>query len=195
MKILFLTSNVAKVSLAKERLSKYGIDVIHQPYEFIEARSLDLEVVARGKAQQAIDCLNDNFLIEDSGFYIEALKGFPGTFVKLAFDTLGDKRLTSLVKDELNNKAIVKSVLVYGNPKTKELKLFTGLYEGTIAPKPAGKNIRGWKVVRIFIPKGSDKTLAQLNKQQWQSFLDEFREHDHFEKFAQWITKNARTKK
>src|SRR3989344_4998638 len=107
----------------------------------------------------------------------------------MAFDFLGDKKTASLVSKEKNNRAYAKSILIYGNPKNGELKYFTGIYEGTIAKKPKGKNTRGWKILRIFIPKGWKKTLAQLNDSEWQEFLNTFRKNDHFEQFAKWISK------
>ncbi|MCL5090906.1 MAG: hypothetical protein M1514_02755 [Patescibacteria group bacterium] len=132
----------------------------------------------------------DPFLIEDSAFYIEALGGFPGTFIKMAFDTIGEEKITRLVSFEDNKKAHTKSVLVYGDPQTQEIKFFTGVYEGTVSSEPKGNNLRRWKVVKIFIPKGWQKTLAELNDDEWKKFLEEFRQGDHFEKFGQWYQKN-----
>jgi XTP/dITP diphosphohydrolase len=190
MKLKFITSNAAKVDLAKERLSRYNIDPIQETIELDENRSMEVEEVARYKAEQALKKLKEQFIIEDSAFYIESLGGFPGTYIKMAFDCLGDERIVSLVGKEKNKRAYTKSVLVYGDPKTGDLKFFIGIYEGTIAKVPKGTNMRGWKVVKIFIPKGWGKTLAELNDSEWQEFLNKFRKSDHFEQFAKWATKN-----
>ena len=40
----------------------------------------------------------------------------------------------------------------------------------------------------IVIPKNKDKTLAEMNDQEWQEFLDDFRQDDHFEKLGNWIS-------
>lgn len=45
----FITSNAAKVELARERLSRYRIEVIQQSLDLYEPRSLELEEVARQK--------------------------------------------------------------------------------------------------------------------------------------------------
>lgn len=191
MKLKFITSNAAKVDLAKERLSRYNIDPIQETIDLDENRSMDVEGVAKYKAEQALQKIKEPFIIEDSAFYIESLGGFPGTYIKMVFDCLGDERIASLVGKEKNKRAYMKGVLVYGNPETCELKFFTGIYEGTIAKIPKGINMRGWKILRIFIPKGWKKTLAQLNDREWQEFLNKFRENDHFEQFAKWITKTS----
>lgn len=189
MKVTFITSNTAKVELAKQRLSKYGIDVVQKNLDLSECRSLDVEEVALDKANQALKKSTQPFLVEDSAFYIKSLNGFPGTFINSTFDTLGERKITDLVKNEANKKAIIKSVLIFGDPKTKKLKLFTGIYEGYIAEKPKGVNKRGWKVVRIFIPKNGSKTLGQLNDAEWQGFLEDFRKNDHFDQFGRWFMK------
>lgn len=186
MKLKFVTSNAAKIDLAKERLSKYNIEPIQESAEMIENRSMEVKEVAEYKAMQALDKLTEPFLVEDSGFYIESLGGFPGTYVKMALDLLGDERITKLVRGEKNKQAYVKSVLVFGNPATKDLKSFSSIYEGKIAENPRGSTSRGWKVVRIFTPLGWDKTLAEMDDGEWQRFLDEFREDDHFEQFGKW---------
>lgn len=190
MKLKFITSNAAKVSLARERLSKYNIDPIQEVIELEENRSMEVEEVARHKAEQVLKKLKKPFIIEDSAFYIQSLGNFPGTYIKMVFDCLGDEKITSLVAKEKDKQAYIKSILVYGNPKTGDLKFFTGIYEGIIAKTPKGVNTRGWKIVRIFIPKGWKETLAELNDSEWQKFLNEFREKDHFEQFGRWAIRN-----
>lgn len=129
------------------------------------------------------------FIVEDSAFYIEALKGFPGTFVNTSFDTLGEERIVKLLNNEKNRRALIESVLVYGNSVTKKLTLFTSYYHGTISDKPRGLNTKGWKITRIFIPDGEKKTLAENNNKEWRLFLYKFENNDHFEKFGKWFSK------
>jgi XTP/dITP diphosphohydrolase len=191
MKIKFVTTNSAKVALAKERLAKYGISPVQESIELEENRSIDVENVALYKTKQALKKISEPFLIEDSAFYIECLSGFPGTFIKLAFDVLGEEKICKLVKDEENRKAYVKSVLVYGNPKTGKNKIFTGVFNGLVSDIPKGENSRGWKIVRLFIPKGSTKTLAEFDNSEWQKFLNDFQKNDHFEKFGKWISQTT----
>lgn len=189
MEILFITSNKAKVALANERLNRYGINVKQRKYDFKEIQSFDVDKVAIDKANQLKNTLKEEFLIEDSGFYVDALNGFPGTFSKHVFDLIGDERFLRLLDKRDSRKVIAKSVLAYYNPKTKDIKLFTGTYEGTLSTKPRGSNRRGWMVTRIFIPKGSTKTLAEINDTKWQKFSDEFRKNDHYEQFGKWISR------
>lgn len=190
MEIKFVTSNPAKVELARQRLAAYGIRVNQTAISVNESQDIEVEKVANYKAQQVMKKCDAPFIIEDSAFYIDALNGFPGTFVKMAFETLGEKNICSLIKGENNKHAFVKSILIYGNPQSGELREFTGIYEGTISDEPRGSNMRGWAVVGIFIPKGWNKTLAELDDNEWLEFLEEFRQGDHFEKFGKWLDNN-----
>ncbi len=129
--------------------------------------------------------------MEDSGFYIKALKGFPGPMIKLIMTTLGDERLTRILNPEDSKEVEVVSVAAYGDPATGEIKIFEGLYSGTIAEKPRGDIARGWLLTKIFIPRNGTKTLAELDDTEWAAFLEDFRKNDHFDKFGEWLSTKA----
>lgn len=194
MNLLFVTGNASKVALANERLRQYGIAVRQLKAKFVESRSLSVEEIAIEKAKQVMDSTTSPFIIEDSSFCIDALHGFPGTYVKMAFDTLGEARITKLLNPKESRKILIRSVLIYCDPIKGSMQKFMGHYEGILAQKPNGQMKRGWKTERIFIPKGWNKTLAQMTNNEWQIFLDEFRKGDHFEQFGLWIRKNNKQK-
>ncbi len=187
MELMFVTSNSSKVKLANERLGRYGITVLQVLKEVLEPQLFNVEEVAISKAEQLSKKLRRPFIVEDSGLYINKLNGFPGALMKPILDSIGGIGLLKLMENEKDRKILVKSVLVYCNPKTHTIKSFLGVYSGTLSKQQKGKNTRGWKVARIFVPKNSNKTLAMLNDQEWQKFLNEFRKKDHYESFGRWI--------
>lgn len=188
MKILFITSNPAKVTMSQERLAQYGITVEQRELPLYEIQSLDIQDVARSKADQAALATQEPFIIEDSAFYIPALHDFPGTLIKLVFDSLGEDRVTNLLKHGEDRSVLVVSQLIY-YVKGKSPQFFQGVYKGTLSDFPRGEHMRGWRVTRVFIPEGHTKTLAEMDDAEWQNFLDEFRANDHFEKFGRWLSK------
>ncbi len=188
MNIEFITSNPSKVKLAQERFDRYNITAIQRSLDLYEIQSLNVEEVALNKAKQALVILENEFIIEDSGFEIEALNNFPGALLKPIVESIGADKITLLLKEELNRNVLVKSVLVYGNPKTGEVKIFTGLYKGSIAIEARGEKTRGWKVTPIFIPDGFDHTLAEMEDIEWDKFLNSFRSNDHYEHFGQYFS-------
>lgn len=186
--ITFITSNPAKVKLAAERLEKYGISVGQTTLELEEIQSFDVAEVAEKKIQQAMSKLKDPFFVEDSGFYIKTLKGFPGPMIKSIMTALGDERVTKLVGPGEPRDVEVISVIAYGNPADGTIKTFQGSYLGTLAESPRGEETRGWLLSRIFIPHGWSQTLAELDETEWMRFLEDFRHNDHFDKLGKWLS-------
>jgi XTP/dITP diphosphohydrolase len=183
----FITSNPAKVKMGAERLAKYGVSVTQKSLELEEVQSFDVAEVAEKKIRQAMPQLKEPFFVEDSGFYVKALKGFPGPMIKSIMTALGDERVTKLVGPNDSREVEVVSVIAYGDPATGTIKTFQGLYLGTIAESPRGTESRGWLLSKIFIPHGWNQTLAELDDTEWQKFLDDFRHDDHFDKLGQWL--------
>ena len=63
----------------------------------IEPRSEDLEEIAKAKVIQAYEKVGHPCIAMDSGFYIEALGGFPKTFVNFALSTIGINGILKLM--------------------------------------------------------------------------------------------------
>jgi XTP/dITP diphosphohydrolase len=184
--IHFITSNPAKVKLAQQRFDPYKISVIQSSNSLTEIQSLDVNEVAQDKARQMIVAMDQPFIIEDSGLIIKALSNFPGALFKPIIDSIGPKKILKLLDENDSREITVISTLIFGNPHTEEIKIFTGSYSGTLSLSMQGENNRGWKVSPIFIPKGSSKTLAQMSETEWNLFLEDFKKDDHYEKFGEF---------
>ena len=190
--LTFITSNAAKVALAAERLRPYGVSVEQASLELEEVQSFDVVEVATNKARHAMSTLKSPFFVEDSGFYINALKGFPGPLIKPIIQTLGEDKLTGLVGPNESRDVEVLSVLVLANPIDGTINTFQGSYLGTLATQPRGDHTRGWLLSRLFIPQGWNATLAELNETEWGQFLDDFRQNDHFDKLGKWLSEQEK---
>jgi XTP/dITP diphosphohydrolase len=188
LKIIFVTSNKSKFDWAKRRLKKYSIELIQKELEIEEIREPDVEKVASDKAKSASNYIKDPFIMEDTGFYVKALNGFPSTYVKFAMGTLGTKGLLKLLEGEKNRKAIFKSALVF-REKNKE-HLFLCEDKGTMSYTAKGTNSKGFNdLFTIFIPEGFTKTLAEMNKKEFLKYEKGIENHDHYCKFGNWLAK------
>ncbi|MDE1869540.1 MAG: hypothetical protein KGH71_00960 [Candidatus Micrarchaeota archaeon] len=187
--LLFITTNEWKVGFANRRLNKYGIKVKRHSARLIEPQEIDARDVAVHKAQQILASMKKPFIVEDTGLYVKALSGFPGAFIKPILDTIGDAKFLELMRGQKRRDATIRSILVYGNPKRGELKVFTGECPGRLALYPKGKLYNGWTLSKIFIPYKKNKTLAQLNKAEYLDFISMLEKNDHYEKFGKWITR------
>ncbi|MGH8882400.1 MAG: non-canonical purine NTP pyrophosphatase, partial [Stackebrandtia sp.] len=163
--IIFVTGNAGKLGTARTHLEPLGFSVEQVSLDLDEIQSTTVADVAIHKAQQAHRALRRPVMVEDSGFGIDELDGWPGPLIKPTLTALGPEglcRVADLTKDRA---ARFTSVLVYidqhGIPR-----VFTDEGEaGTIAKTPsAGGDEAAWSPLwDIFIPATADTTLSTLS--------------------------------
>lgn len=159
MKELYLASgNPNKVIEAQAIL---GVPIQIADIETDEVQSMDLEYVARRKAEEAYKILGKPLIVDDVGFEVEAWNGFPGPLVKHLFASLGNKGVLNLLKDETNRNVKVQSMIGYHDGVS--VHTFLGQFNATIAEEERGTD--GWGFDPIVIPEGEEKTLAELGSE------------------------------
>jgi len=156
-KITYVTGNCAKIESAKKVLEPLGYKVDNIKMETIEIQADDVEEVAAYSAKWASNELKCDVLKNDSGLFIEALKGFPGVYTHYADDTIGEDGVLKLLEGVENRNAYFKEVLAYSE-YGKEPITFVGITKGKIALEKSGEY--GWSWDFIFIPEGETKTLG-----------------------------------
>ncbi|MEM4367007.1 MAG: XTP/dITP diphosphatase [Candidatus Anstonellales archaeon] len=152
--MLFITGNPGKAKEAREIL---GIRIVQKDIGLQEIRADRVEDVAQRKAEDAYSILKKPLIVEDSGLFIKALNGFPGTCSSYVFKTIGIKGILKLMEGVKDRKAEFRCAVGYAS--SKGIKVFVGTTEGSIALHPKGKN--GFGFDPIFIPEGSKKTYAE----------------------------------
>jgi len=186
--IVFVTSNRSKFEWAKERLEPFGIKIVHCNLELPEIRDFNVEKVASAKAKQAYQILKKPLLVEDRGFYVEALNGFPGPYINLMHKTIGIKGLLKLMIGEKNRKATFISVLAY-IPSGDEIKLFREVEEGFVLDKIIDGDCRGWgDIMKIYGHEAfPEKALSQLSDKEWRDYQKIISERDYLSQFYLWL--------
>src|SRR3972149_1427183 len=96
-KIYIATTNKGKVEEISEMLK---IPLEFAKLELDEIQSMDLEYVARKKAEEAFKILKKPVIVDDVGVYFKAWNKFPGPFVKYIHILLGNKKLLELFRHE-----------------------------------------------------------------------------------------------
>ena len=163
MKIIdFITGNDAKFNQVKKLLD---YPVKHVKIDLEEIQSLDPEKIIEHKAKEAFKYLKTPVLVEDTSLTFKALGKLPGPFIKWFQSQLSNKELCELVDGLKIRDAMAEVVL--GLYDGKNLKIFRNKVKGSIANRPAGKNYFGWN--QIFIPKGHNKTFAQMAKEEFET--------------------------
>ncbi len=157
--IYLVTSNRNKVKEFKEVLEpKIKVEQIEMEYP--ELRSDDPEEIVKLAAKQLSNILKKAVVVEDSGFFIRALNGFPGTCTKYIYERIGNKGFLKLMKNVKDRTCYYKSAIGYCEPG-KEPVSFSGIEEGKVSEKEKGDN--GWGQDSIFIPKDKDKTYGEIS--------------------------------
>ncbi len=168
--LLFATGNAHKISeiqaLVDSQFSILSLKDIGFTGELNEP-FFTLEENAKTKAEQLFTLFNINCFAEDSGLFVNALKGKPGVFsARYSGPNANDQQnidfLLQNLKDKTNRTAYFKTVvhLIINNTH----HTFTGVCEGIITLEPRGDH--GFGYDPIFIPNDlPSKTFAEISKE------------------------------
>lgn len=154
-KLLVATRNKGKAK-EFEGILKTPLEIVDVFID--EVQSMDLEYVSRKKTEEAYKILKKPLITDDVGVFIKAWNGFPGPFAKFILNSLGNKKILSLLKNEKDRSVIVKSAVGYHDGK--KVHVFTGGIKGTLAFKEKG--VEGYGFDPIVIPNGQTQTFAQM---------------------------------
>ena len=189
-KIIFVTGNEMKVRHANAAVEKFGLIFNSHKLDIIEPREEDPESVVAEKALQAIKLLNKPLIVEDSGIFIEALNGFPKTFVHFAQSTIGINNILKMMKGVKNRKAEFRQSLAYIEPKMKKPLIFSYVDGGyTIADKVwISKYEETGDFDKILIPPSETQPLCMFTKE-WRAKRDveANQETIHYRQLARYL--------
>ncbi len=182
MKMIFVTSNSGKVEEAKKYFFPLGVQVVQKKIEYPEIQANTLEEVAEFGINWLKDRIESPFFLDDSGLFIDALKGFPGVYSAYVYKTLGNDGILKLLKGVENRKAHFKSVVAYYDG---ELHIFTGKTRGKILHEKRGTG--GFGFDPIFQPKGFNKTFAEMTTEEKNRISHRGKA---FKAFSEWLKEN-----
>ena len=157
--IWFATSNNHKFEEARFVLHKFGVVLRRLPSKGLEIQSGDPLEVAVHAAAEAYRTSQKPLFVEDTGLFIESLRGFPGTSASFAFQTLGLEGILKLMNGISARGAEFVSAVAYCDGSS-EPRVFVGRLKGRVAPCPSGQG--GFGFDPIFVPTGARRTLAQM---------------------------------
>jgi XTP/dITP diphosphohydrolase len=170
-KIIFATHNEHKLVEVRAILEPLG-------YKVLSAGDLNLPDVeetgktfkdnALLKAYEGYKHTSLPVLAEDTGLCIRALDGEPGIYTKRyaeqhggfpkVFDVLAER-----MKDNPDKSAYFNCTMALVVDETRA-EVFEGIFEGDILSAPRGA--KGFGYDPVFVPKGYDKTVAELSEEE-----------------------------
>jgi XTP/dITP diphosphohydrolase len=158
MKVTFVTSNEHKAKEAAGIL-KGLVDVEHVSLECPEVRDESVAVVARGKAEYAYATLGRPVICDDTGFFVSALNGFPGSCAAYVQKTIGNDGILKLLSESSDRSAWFETGIAYAD--AFGIQVFLGRIDGTVV-EPRGGG--GFGYDPIFAING--KTLAEMSAEE-----------------------------
>ncbi|UCH88562.1 MAG: XTP/dITP diphosphatase [Thermoplasmata archaeon] len=174
MKIYFITSNEGKFNEVTEAIgSVSGVELERLELSYPEIQGETLEHVVKFAMGWLKEHLEDKYLehtvmIEDSGLFVNRLKGFPGIYSAYVHRTIGGyNAVLTLMEGEWDRRAHFETCIgILG--QVEEPKLFVGKCDGTLANDARGTG--GFGYDPIFIPEGEKRTFAEMSVEEKNKF-------------------------
>jgi len=200
LELHFITSNSGKVKSLQAALDKLKAPVTVKQYamKLDEIQADDPEEISQQKARDAFKELKKPLVVEDSGFCINALNGFPGVYSRYILDTIGADGIMKLMEGKEDRSCHFTAVATFIDAQGKIISFRDSRAgKSQIAKKkdtiskdhPLAWSADLWK---IYMPEGSNKTLSSFTD-------DEFKKHysgkskrkkGSLVQLAEWLAEN-----
>lgn len=135
--VIMVTGNIGKYKVANDFFKEKGLHLIQEKIETPEIQSYNVEEVSAYSAFYAAERLNNSVIKSDVGYFIPALNGFPGPFVKYINGMLTSEEILKLMENKVDRTIIIKECLTFATP-TGEIKQFINEEKASIALKAHG---------------------------------------------------------
>jgi XTP/dITP diphosphohydrolase len=182
MDIRFLTKNENKFNEFQKFFEATRYSLVKAAVSIDEIQIDDMDALVRDKAVKAFAKVKRPIFVDHTGLQFDFLGGFPGGLTEIFWNKLRNQKLAEIIGRSPQPAVIATTCLAYCDGKN--VHVFKGSVEGTIAPEPRGPE--GFQWDPIFIPKGSSLTFAEMGDQknsismrklavdEFISFLDRF---------------------
>ena len=163
-KVRFVTGNRGKAKVLAEQLAAIGLEVERIYLQLVEPQAGSVEAVARAKGQQAFSAIGGPLVVEDSGFGVDALRGFPGPCTRYVLETVGAEGLLRLAAPLSDRSCRFVAALVYMDAAGVAQVFTDARGVGTLARESDRTPCDdAWSDLwRIFIPAGESRPLSAL---------------------------------
>lgn len=154
-----VTSNPGKMREFKAALEPLGFELRQRSEDIDEIQADMLEDVVRDCMAQLKDRGLRNYVIDDSGLFVDALGGFPGVYSAYALKTLGCRGIIRLLEGEGDRTARFRCCIGCSVDGIGDL-VVSAEAVGRIIEEERGSG--GFGFDPIFVPSGYDETFSEL---------------------------------
>ena len=189
-KINFITSNKGKVKSLENSLKSNNLEV------YINAQNLDImepqfdtvQEVSKFKALKAFEMLKEPVLVEDGGFSVFELNGFPGVYTKYVLKTLGADGILKLMNGIQNRIAKFISVATFVDEDGNIIQFEREGGEFEISKEKIDiQSPFAWSELwKIIYLKEYNKNLCELSEQEVSEYYGRIGSNGSIQKFVKW---------
>jgi len=131
--VTFISGNPRKIENLHLFLSPYGASFDSASLDVLEIQSHDMFEVAKNKAKSAYDRLHVPLMINDSGWSIHALNGFPGPYMKDVNQWLSAQDIWNMMKEKEDRSLTLTDIFV-GADSEGNLSIFSAEFQASFVP-------------------------------------------------------------
>lgn len=181
----FITTNKEKIETARMYLDPIGITFETESVDMIEPQSDSIESISAYKAKQAQQVLQKPVVVTDHGWFIAALNGFPGAYMKYINEWFGADDFLRLMSRHVDRSVTKREVITYSDGKIT--KQFTQDFTGVILDQAKGEGLPAMQVVSLS---DSGKSVAECVAE---GIDPTDGKHTIWKDFSSWLSDQTRT--
>lgn len=151
--------------------------------QYTEVQHDSLEEIAKFSAIEVSRAFSGTIFVEDSGLFVNFLKGFPGPYSSYAYSTIGPAGILKLLVGSKDRSAYFHSVIALAQ-EGELTAVFKGKVEGSITEALRGHY--GFAFDVCFVPQGFKRTFAEMSLQEKNQLSHR---RNSLEKLAQYLTR------
>jgi XTP/dITP diphosphohydrolase len=158
-KVHLITSNLGKLKEFRATLEPLGYEVSHLPLDVEEVQADTLEEVVADCMRQVRGRGVKDFVLDDSGLFIEPFKGFPGVYSSYVLRTLGCEGILKLMQGFVVRSAHFECCIGCSLEGREDI-IVNERCEGRIVERMRGTD--GFGFDPIFAADGEVRTFAEM---------------------------------
>lgn len=176
--LYFVTGNKDKIRTAETYLYPHNIQFTTQSLQITEIQSESIEDIAKDKAEQAYLALKQPLIVNDHGWSIPGLSGFPGAFMKYMNEWLTPQDFLNLTRELKDRRIILTDVLCFTDGN--QTKIFKSELTGTLITEIKGSKPHAMTITTF----DNQKTVAEY----FDEDIDPFAHNKTWEEFSSWYS-------
>lgn len=182
--VILVTGNKNKYESAVAKLNPFNIKLKQSELNIIEPQEENIAKVAKSKATQAYEVLNEPVLVADTGWDIPALNGFPGPFMHYVTDWFTIEDWVNLLRGKTDRRIKIINTVAYKD--SGNLEIFQAVRKVTLLKEPKGEGI---PVDQLITSRSDGKSWAECKEMGLPVFAQGLKDN-LWTQFGEWYSDN-----